>query len=287
MSNPKASFVFAVTGERHVAAANVALRFLKRVTRNDIVVVQSRSPVRVAHDQVVDVELPPALDDHAASLLIKTNLLSHVRGAADQFCYLDSDVMAINEGVDRIFEHRRGLINFAQDHASVDRFSSWAVNCGCQEAECNHLREALLCKFGVDIVSCDWRLWNGGVFLFDEASEPFLQTWHAMTRDILADTYWRTRDQGALAGAAWAFGLQDQATIPSSFNLIVDCLRGLSPEARVTATAADSFVRQDYSLAAEAPPHFIHLINGGVGRWGWRNWDDIEALLTPQGAKQI
>ena len=124
----------------------------------------------------------------------------------------------------------------------------------------------------------DWTLWNGGVFLFDEASEPFFDAWHAMTRRTMADPYWRTRDQGTLAAAAWKFGLQDQPVLPQRFNFIVDCMKGIAPARRPSLPASESFVRTDYALGSKGAPHFIHFVNGGVGRRGWKNWDDVEAL---------
>src|SRR5215472_8318422 len=118
----KSCFVFAVAGARHVAAVDVALGYLKRVTRYDIVVVQTRSDRRAAHDQVVIVDVPTAMDDHRASIDLKTNLLAHVRGLADRFCYLDSDVIAVDEAVEQVFDHQSGPVTFAPDHAEIDAF---------------------------------------------------------------------------------------------------------------------------------------------------------------------
>ena len=90
------AFVFSVVGTRHVLAASIALEYLKRVTRHPIIVVQARSERRAAHDTVIEVEPPTELDDHQASIWLKTNLLAHVRGHAERFCYLDSDVIAVD-----------------------------------------------------------------------------------------------------------------------------------------------------------------------------------------------
>jgi hypothetical protein len=276
----KSCFAFAVAGARHVAAVDIALGYLKRVTRHEIVVVQARSQRRAAHDQIVSVEVPAALSDHQASIELKTNLLAHVRGLADEFCYLDSDVIAIDEGVDRVFDHSAGPVAFAADHADIDAFSGWAVDCGCQAPRCNHLREALLCTFGIDVRDCSWRLWNGGVFVFDDSASEFFSTWNAMSRQIMRDPYWRTRDQGTLAGAAWKLGVQDAPVLPDKFNFIVDCMRGVARSDRASLAPSDSFVRTDYELEGEGAPHFIHFVNGGVGRRGWRNWDDVERRIA-------
>lgn len=276
----KSCFVFAVAGARHVAAVDVALGFLKRVTRADIVVAQTRSERRAAHDQVIAVEVPAEMNDHQASIHLKTGLLAHVRGQAERFCYLDSDVIAVDESVDRVFDHLSGPVAFAPDHADIDAFSGYAVNCTCRGPRCNHLREGLLCTFGVDVRDCVWRLWNGGVFVFDEGSDEFLSTWNAMCRQAMRDPYWRTRDQGTLAGAAWKLGLQHTPLLPASFNFIVDCMRGVVRGDRQSLPASESFVRTDYALGGRSSPHFLHFVNGGVGRRGWKNWDDVEALAA-------
>jgi hypothetical protein len=280
----KSAFVFAVVGTRHVRMASLALEFLKRVTRHDIIVVQSRSERRAQHDKVLEVETPAALDDHQASIYLKTNILTHVQGLADRFCYLDSDVIAVDAEVDRIFDHASGPVTFAHDHAEIDAFSGWAVNCGCREPRCNHLREALLCTFDVDVRRPDYRMWNGGVFLFSEDSADFLAQWHRMSLGIMAEPYWRTRDQGTLAATAWRFGIQDQPVLPHKFNFIVDCMKGVASARRASLAPSESYVRTDYELGAEGAPHFIHFVNGGVGRRAWRNWDDVERLLLKDHA---
>jgi hypothetical protein len=69
------TFVFAIVGEPHVRAVNIALSYLKRFSRSNIVVVMGRSKLRTAHDQVIEVELPDHLDDREASIFLKTSLL--------------------------------------------------------------------------------------------------------------------------------------------------------------------------------------------------------------------
>ena len=205
------TFVFAIVGEPHVRAVNIALTYLKRFSRSNIVVVMGRSKLRPAHDQVIDVDLPDQLDDREASIFLKTSLLEVLGSVRSPFCYLDSDVIAVNDDVDSIFKHKHGPITFASDNISIDMFSRYAVNCGCQESTCDHLRESILRKFGVPVTSGNWRLWNGGVFLFDKDSADFLTVWHELTRQILTDSLWRTRNQGTLATTVWKCGFAGSA----------------------------------------------------------------------------
>jgi hypothetical protein len=276
------TFVFAIVGEPHVHAVNIALAYLKRFSRSNIIVVMGRSKLRPSHDQVIDVELPNQLDDREASIYLKTNLLEVLGSVSYPLCYLDSDVIAVNDDVDSIFKQKHGPITFASDNVTIDMFSRYAVNCGCQESTCNHLREFIRRKFGVPVTSGEWRLWNGGVFLFDKHSADFLTVWHELTRQILTDSLWRTRDQGTLATAVWKFGLQDQPRLPRAFNLIVDRFWGLPLSERLNISPNRFHVWNDYSLTGEGGrprPSLLHFVNGGVGQAGWQNWDDVESLL--------
>lgn len=291
----KCAFVFAVVGDIHVARLATALKFLKRFSRADIVVVQSRSAIRAPHDQVMEIDLPEDLDNHQASIALKTNLLAHLGHLADRYCYLDSDVIALHSEVDTVFDELVGPVRFALDHVDLDTFSPWAVKCHCTDSSCCHLREAILCSLGVEIRQCGWRLWNGGVFLFDQRAQEFFDTWHRLAQEIFCNDYWFTRDQGVLAATAWRLGLQDLAPLPRHFNFIVDRMRGVPPSKRPFATTADFHVRNDYSLRRESEqpqPLFIHFINGGVGQTGWRHWDEVAALLqtdviAPSNVRQM
>jgi len=274
-------FVFAVVGERHVRAAEVALNFLRRFSRLGIVVVQARSHYRAAHCQVIEVDLPHELDDRQASIYLKTNLLEYVGGLGDRFCYLDSDVIAVNYGVDMLFSRRVGPVNFAADHVGIDVFSRWAVNCHCRETRCDHLREAILSSFGINVRDRAWPIWNGGVFLFDHTSATFLQQWHDFALWSFGESFWRTRDQGTLAATVWKFGLERASMLPSSFNTIVDRMWGIAPADRLAASPAQFQVSENYSLDGKdgrPKPFFLHFVNGGVGQSGWRNWDEVSRL---------
>jgi hypothetical protein len=283
------AFVFSVVGDRHVGFANLALSFLKRVSRRDIVVVRARSSRMVAHDQVVDVAPPVEYDDHQASILLKTDLLNLVGSRGTRFCYLDSDVIAVDDEVDSIFEHRSGPVAFAADAVDIDMFSRYGVNCRCAESRCGHLRESILRKFDVRVGGGDWRMWNGGVFLFDGDSAPFLSLWRDYSRRIMGDPPWSTRDQGTLAATVWKLGLQEQALLPSAFNFIVDRLSGIPRNKREGLVPAQFHIAKDYSLTGAAgltKPHFLHFINGGMGWTGWRNWDEVAALQSPRTASR-
>lgn len=286
-------FVFAVIGEAHVEALSLALHFLKFFSRTEILVVQGRSTIRAPHREVIEVEPPSSFSDHQASLWLKTKLpeiLAQHGFGGRQFCYLDSDVIAVSPSVDDIFAHQQGPVAFAADHVKIDVFSHWAVRCGCKTFVCPHLREALLCDFGVDVRDPDWTMWNGGVFVADTRSGDFFAHWHRLTLATFTNPYWHTRDQATLAATSWSLGLQALTPLPRRFNHVLDCHWGLDDRERATARLDQLAVWPEFNLASEVAAgrvDFLHLINHGAGKRGWRHWDEVAQLLPDPPPERV
>jgi hypothetical protein len=275
----KGRFVLAVAGEAHVRQAAAAIAFLKRVTRRDILLVRARSDYRPEHDEIIDVATPPGMSDRQAGIVLKTGL-ANIVGNAETYCYLDSDVIAVSPDVDEIFAQMRGPIAFAADHARIDVFSRYAVRCFCAAPSCTHLRDRMEYDFSVRVRNPDWTMWNGGVFVCGPESGAFMQCWHEMVLKIFKNPFWQTRDQGALAAAAWQLGLQDLPVLDARFNLIVDRFNGVPERQRSDLRPEQFSVRTDYQLRANLSnnaPAFLHFINGGVNQTGWQNWDEVIA----------
>jgi len=284
MSGTPGLFAYVIVGDHQVPRLNHSLDFLKHFTRCDIVVVASRCTLPIHHEQVLRPEVADRWDDHRASILLKTNLYRVLGSPQASCCYLDSDVIAIDHQVDSIFHQKQGPVTFAPDHVRLAEFSRYAVRCGCQRGECDHLRQAIREKFGIGVADPNWQHWNGGVFVFGEESSGFLETWHEHTQTVFDDPYWNTRDQGTLVATAWKYGLENQPTLDGLFNYIVDPLRNLpiSDSERAGMRPPSYFVDTTYSLTPNGSvphPHFVHFVNGSVGASGWKNWDDAATLL--------
>jgi hypothetical protein len=283
MSARRDLFAYVIVGDSQVPRLNHSLRFLKQFSRQDIVVVASRCRAAIHHEQILRPRVPARFDDHQASILLKTNL-HRVLGQPDRpCCYLDSDVIAVDPRAGGIFSRKRGPVTFAADHVTLGRFSRFAVRCSCVRGECGHLRQSIREKFGVEVRDPGWQHWNGGVYLFDSESTDFLDTWHAFTRAVFEDPFWKTRDQGTLIATVWKYGLERQATLDPAFNYIVDPMRQASESTRAGMQPDAYSVDHSYSLTGEpalARPFFLHFINGAVGAAGWKNWDDAVALLA-------
>jgi len=129
----KNRFVFVVCGgDKHIHTLHVALRYLRHFTNNPIIVVtdQLRNRIPIIHDEIIYVDTPLELNHHEASIFLKTSL-HRILNPDFNYCYLDSDVIAIKGDVNRVFEHRNGPVTFASDHCTIDKFSPYAMACGC------------------------------------------------------------------------------------------------------------------------------------------------------------
>lgn len=130
---PQNIFVFAVCGAgEYIDALNFSIRYLKQFSNNEIIVVTelSRNEVPILHDRIIDVTTPEGLNNHQASIYLKTSLHRYL-DMDHRYCYLDGDVVAVKPGVDQIFMYDLGPITFASDHCKMPAFSPHAVNCDC------------------------------------------------------------------------------------------------------------------------------------------------------------
>jgi hypothetical protein len=130
-------FVFVVCGSReHTDTLNFSLNYLKHFSQSKIVVITdtSRNESEINHDHIIDVKTPEQYSHHEASIFLKTSLHQYLEMKPEnEFCYLDSDVVAVSNAVDEIFEQKPAPILFAKDHDHFDSFSPYALNCGCLE----------------------------------------------------------------------------------------------------------------------------------------------------------
>ncbi len=226
-------FVFVVCGPvSHLLTLRTAVHHLRPLTAVELWVLTDSArneQVLDIHgvDHVVDVATPADLDDHQASIWLKTSVHRHL--PPGEWCYLDSDIIATVPGVEGVFDERVGPVAFASDvtvrENSVDRFSPWAMTCDClghgDQHSCPHLRDQLRVRFDLEVPG-DWLHWNGGVFAFGADSAHFLDLWHERAVASFDWPEWKTRDQGALIATVWSLGLEDLPRLSPEFNFIAD-----------------------------------------------------------------
>jgi hypothetical protein len=143
-------FVFVVCGSReHVSTLNFSLKFLRRYSKYPIVVVtdSSRNEIPIVHDNIVEVSTPEEYTHHEASIFLKTGLyrfLPEIK--TNKYCYLDSDIVAVSEECNKIFNYEPEPVLFIKDHCMFNEFSPYAMNCNCLDiysAKKSQLTESL------------------------------------------------------------------------------------------------------------------------------------------------
>ncbi len=128
-------FVFVVCGNRlHIDTLHFSLHALKQFSKNEIIVVTdaARNETPVQHPRIIDIKTPKHLNHHQASIYLKTGLHQFLP-VENNYCYLDTDVVALSNSVDKIFGYFTSPVTFCTDHCRINTFSPSAVNCSCQQ----------------------------------------------------------------------------------------------------------------------------------------------------------
>lgn len=126
-------FVFVVCGgQEHIDTLNFSLQYLRHFSKKPIWVVTDsrRNEGAIEHTDIVDVETPSEMDNHQASIYLKTGLHKFLP-KGNTYCYLDTDIMALDEQADDIFSQYIPPITFAPDHCVLKYFSASALHCTC------------------------------------------------------------------------------------------------------------------------------------------------------------
>jgi len=178
---PENIFVYVACGDdEHINTLNFSLKYLKHFTKFQIVVVTDllRNKILIEHDKVIDIETPKHFNHHQASIYLKTGLHKFLN-LENNYCYLDTDVIAIDEGIDNIFSQFVSPVTFASDHCALMEFSPYAVNCNCntEKIEKYNQLDALQLKHNPNMLITD-------PFLKDKTKE-LLSTFYLMKRQVL------------------------------------------------------------------------------------------------------
>lgn len=126
-------FVFVVCGAaEHIETLHLSLEYLKKYSSNEIYILTDslRNEISLKHEHIIDIKTDEKLDHHQASIYLKTGIHKFLPGG-NNYCYLDTDVVALSSDCDHIFKEFVAPITFAPDHCRVRKFSAYAVNCGC------------------------------------------------------------------------------------------------------------------------------------------------------------
>jgi len=128
-------FVFVVCGAKeHIDTLHFSLERLKKYSQSGIKIItdSTRNEIPIKHDDIIDIKTDEKYNHHQASIFLKTGIHKFLP-VGPKYCYLDTDVVALNREVDLIFNEYLAPITFAPDHCKVLKFSPYSVNCGCKE----------------------------------------------------------------------------------------------------------------------------------------------------------
>ncbi|MEM7104602.1 MAG: hypothetical protein AAF502_15805 [Bacteroidota bacterium] len=141
-------YVFVVCGDKeHILALNYSLKHLRQFTDNEILVVSdlSRNAIDIEHNNILDIETPAHYSNHQAAIYLKTGIHKFVELDNTLWCYLDSDVIALNAEVNKIFSHFMAPVTFCTDHCKLRRFSPSAVRQSAEvKAKAKELEDMIL-----------------------------------------------------------------------------------------------------------------------------------------------
>lgn len=136
---------------------------------------------------------------------------------------------------------------------------------------CTHLHDQIRETFQVEVQEKEWQHWNGGVFLFDDQSVDFMESWFQAGQKIFTLPVWETRDQGTLAMNAWKYGLNKHPTIPIAFNFLADY-------GNEQLQYKGNLIFETGEKKKQVHPVFIHIYH----QWGnsqWAVWQDVEKKI--------
>lgn len=122
-------FVLAVCGaDEHIKRVNISIQLLKHFSKQEIIVVTdfTRNKIAIEHTNIIAVTTPKHLNNHQAAIYLKTGLYRFL-APGFLYCYLDSDVMVIDDKIDDIFTYYQTPITFCTDHGHIAKFNLSAV----------------------------------------------------------------------------------------------------------------------------------------------------------------
>lgn len=129
------AFVFVVCGAKeHIDTLHFSLQSFKKKSKQRIVVITdiTRNEIPIEHEDIIDIRTPKEYNHHQASIFLKTSVHRYLPKGG-RYVYMDSDILAVGEHCDQIFDEFVSPIRFALDHCNMPLFSPAAVNCGCQQ----------------------------------------------------------------------------------------------------------------------------------------------------------
>ncbi len=179
-------FVYVVCGgDKHINTLNTSIKYLKRFSKNKIIVItdSSRNQIKIAHDLIIDIKTDSKYTHHQAAIFLKTSVHKYLDMDNALYCYLDSDVIALSEEVDEVFNQTFDTIGFCPDNITFDYFSPYAMNCSCIDESIQNREKLMRTSEEYDKLHGEWSSFikeNGGTVLNDKLEKikkPLPENW--------------------------------------------------------------------------------------------------------------
>lgn len=132
-------FVYVVCGgKEYIEQLNLSLKFLRYFSRFPAYIItdRSRNQAEIEHDEeyIIDVNTPSHYDNNTASIYLETQIHRILDTSKDQrYCYLDSDIIAVNGSINEVFDYTEPWPRFARDHCTLQYHSPVAMKCDCNQ----------------------------------------------------------------------------------------------------------------------------------------------------------
>ena len=217
-------------------------------------------------------KIQKAYDDLGGSLLKKLEVAIRYKLSLKKFRLNES--FTLNKQAKEWILSSGEVVKYETDYTALERateikLSKWkgqwlnSKNENIFDTTCNHLAEQISKTFDITVDDKNFQHWNGGVFLFNDESEQFLEAWHTKTLKIFDLKYWKTRDQGTLIATVWEFGLQNHSVLGKEWNFIADYYNP-----KLFCDLKNNKI-SDNLFETIFEPHFMHIYH----HWADQNWD--------------
>lgn len=132
MHSKISKYVFVVCGSStHIRTLNCSIQYLRKFSDKEIIVITdlSRNSTTIQHDLVQNIKTPKKFTHHQAAIYLKTGLTRFLDMSPNiEYCYLDTDVIAVRPGIDQVFSYFEPPVTFATDHGNIKDFSPYAIH---------------------------------------------------------------------------------------------------------------------------------------------------------------
>jgi len=219
----KQGIVYAIAGDDQLPKLLMSINALRKVSDIPILIhayLTEDGYALLNGHPIMRCKNPPSSDLKSISRYLKTRV--HKVSPFDVTMYMDNDILPLKDPSWLFKEIPESGVIFGGDAGkTIKKFSAYAT-------PGKSLPDEIKKQFKID-VDPNWKIWNGGLFIFDKRAFPFLDSWHENQMKIIGGMNgWSQRDQGTLIASIWKHKLQDNPILPREANFLHGLHSGLN-----------------------------------------------------------